>query len=345
MTPNTTANDKSVDPEEATTALANSHQYLQQQHTYGSVATDEDNSCQTCNNSLHDNDPDFDSTVHMHNNGRLKDDIHHSVDDHKTDDDHRYPPFPLPSQLQESHRNYSLERLFSEVRSEDDFEKEAETNESDLYRGSSAFQRAMPERLFALTMTLLLEIPVLMMVSGGSDALCHLIGRKRYQLLIGFLPLTSAISGNVGLQASTLTTRAISHSHVTLKDYTNWLLTEIAAAAYLGFGMGLLMGTIAFCASEFDVAFGITICVAQVLSIVTAGITGTMAPLIFSFLFHRDSGKWGGPLETAVQDIVGSFAMVIVSYHILRFLGPGPVDPNDVCGPGGGSSMDSYDEQ
>jgi hypothetical protein len=49
--------------------------------------------------------------------------------------------------------------------------------------------------MFALTVTLIFEIPVLLMISGGSDALCQLVGRSKYQLLIGFLPLTSAISG------------------------------------------------------------------------------------------------------------------------------------------------------
>ncbi|CAB9504589.1 magnesium transporter [Seminavis robusta] len=226
-----------------------------------------------------------------------------------------------------------VDSVFSTVRSAEDYEVVEETNESELYRKSSSLQRAMPERLFALTITLLLEIPVLMMVSGGSDALCGLIGRSRYQLLIGFLPLTSAISGNVGLQASTLTTRAISHSHITVKDFRLWLWTEVAAAIYLGTSMGAMLGSIAYVASGFDFAFGTTICISQLLSVVTAGLTGTVAPLLFSFLFKRDSGKWGGPLETAIQDIVGSFAMVIISYYILLVLGPGPIDPSDVCGP------------
>jgi Mg/Co/Ni transporter MgtE len=230
-------------------------------------------------------------------------------------------------------RKSLVDSVFSTVRSVEDYEAVEETNESDLYRNSSSLQRAMPERLFALSITLLLEIPVLMMVSGGSDALCGLIGRSRYQLLIGFLPLTSAISGNVGLQASTLTTRAISHSHVTAKDYGLWLSTEIGAAVYLGLVMGTMLVTIAFAAGGFDPAFGLTICVAQFLSIITAGLTGTFAPLLFSFIFKRDSSKWGGPLETAIQDIVGSFAMVIVSYHVLLLLGPGPIDPADVCFP------------
>jgi len=179
--------------------------------------------------------------------------------------------------------------------------------------------------------TFIFEIPVLLMITGGSDALCQLVGRSRYHLLIGFLPLTSAISGNVGLQASTLTTRAISHYHVTPDSYMPWFLTAVGAAAYLGLGMGLILATIAFIASGLDPAFAFTIFVAQFISIVTAGITGTFAPLMFSFIFKRDSGKWGGPLETAIQDIVGSFAMVVISYRILLFLGTGEVDPDDAC--------------
>lgn len=193
------------------------------------------------------------------------------------------------------------------------------------------FFLAFPERQYALLLTMLLEVPVLLMITGGSDRLCALVGRSRYQLLIGFLPLTSAISGNVGLQASTLTTRAISHSHVTSDEFMTWFWHEVGAAAFLGIGMGLVLGSLAFVASQMDIAFGITIFVAQFISIVTAGVTGTFAPLLFSFVFHRDSGKWGGPLETAIQDIVGSFAMVVISYHILLLIGPSEVDPSDIC--------------
>lgn len=148
---------------------------------------------------------------------------------------------------------------------------------------------------------------------------------------MGFLPLVSAISGNVGLQASTLTTRAISHSHVTQVSYMPWFLREVGAAVCLGSGMGAVLGSVAFVASRQDLSFAITIFVAQFISIVTAGITGTFAPLLFSFIFKRDSGKWGGPLETAIQDIVGSFAMIVISYRILSFLGSHDVGPNDAC--------------
>lgn len=77
-----------------------------------------------------------------------------------------------------------------------------------------------------------------------------------------------------------------------------------------------------------DFTFGLTIMIANILSLGTAGIT-----LLFSFVFRRDSGKWGGPLETAVQDIVGSFAMVYISYKLIALLGPTEIDSFDVCVP------------
>jgi Mg/Co/Ni transporter MgtE len=186
--------------------------------------------------------------------------------------------------------------------------------------------------MLVLCATLLVELPVLLMITGGSDALCGLIGRRRFYLLIGMIPLTNAISGNVGLQASNLTTRAISRSHVTVGSYKRWFVSEVCAAAYLGLGMGCLLGSIALFASEMDFEFAFTIMIAQFISIVTAGITGTFAPLLFCFVFKRDSGKWGGPLETALQDIVGTFAMVVVSYYLLAWFGAGNVDPSDSCG-------------
>jgi Mg/Co/Ni transporter MgtE len=106
----------------------------------------------------------------------------------------------------------------------------------------------------------------------------------------------------------------------------------MGAAVYLGFGMGAMLGAIAFSLSNFHFSFGLTVFIAQFVSILTAGCTGTLAPLLFSFIFERDAGKWGGPLETAIQDIVGSFAMVVMSYKILELFGPFAVDAGDICG-------------
>jgi Mg/Co/Ni transporter MgtE len=179
--------------------------------------------------------------------------------------------------------------------------------------------------------TFIVEIPVLLIIVGGSDRLCGLIGRWKFQLLIGFIPLCSAISGNVGLQSSDLTTQAISHGHISRNTYKQWLAKELGASACLGCVMGICLGLAAMAMTNFDIPFGFTITIAQFISIVMAGFTGTIAPILSTLFFKRDSMKWKGPLETAIQDVVGCFAMVILSYKILVLFSPHNVDASDRC--------------
>eukprot|EP00984_Skeletonema_dohrnii_P014981 scaffold6413_cov149-Skeletonema_dohrnii-CCMP3373.AAC.3 len=223
------------------------------------------------------------------------------------------------------------ESVFSDIRSESAASQLAISNEAEDYGLCTAYERAFPERSFALFVTLIFELPTLFMISGGSDRLCGLIGRRKYTALISLLPIISAVSGNVGLQASTLTTRAISHSQVCVDNYSVWLKKEVTAAMYLGCAMGLISSSIAFCMGGFSVPFALSIFTAQWIGIFTAGVTGTLAPLLFTFIFERDSGKWGGPLETAVQDVVGSFAMIVVTYWIMSLFGPYDIELDDMC--------------
>uniref|UniRef100_A0A7S4KDE9 Uncharacterized protein n=1 Tax=Odontella aurita TaxID=265563 RepID=A0A7S4KDE9_9STRA len=96
-----------------------------------------------------------------------------------------------------SQDSYAMKTATISCNEKDSMEEKASTD-ADNYLAMGIMERAFPERFFALVVTLLVEIPTLFIISGGSDQLCQLIGRQRYQLLIAFLPLTSAISGNVG---------------------------------------------------------------------------------------------------------------------------------------------------
>jgi Mg/Co/Ni transporter MgtE len=169
------------------------------------------------------------------------------------------------------------------------------------------------------------------MITGSSDVLCAHFGWRRYQLLLGFLPLTCAISGNIGLQAVDVTMRAISHNHVTSASYRSWFVQEVGVAAGLGLGMGTILGIIAYVASRQDFAFGITIFITQFFSSITAGITGTLGPLLCSFIVKRDCRKWSTLLITTIQDLFGCFVVVIASYYIFTVFTDGDVDASDSC--------------
>jgi hypothetical protein len=110
-------------------------------------------------------------------------------------------------------------------------------------------------------------------------------------------------------------------------------LVFIVYYVVIGLGMGVITGAIAFMMGTFSIPFALSMFTAQFVGIVTAGFTGTLAPLLFTFIFERrDSGKWGvGQLETAVQDVVTSFAMIVIGYQIVLLFGPYEIAPNDVC--------------
>lgn len=223
-----------------------------------------------------------------------------------------------------------IDRVFSSIRSASTTEMELDLNESAKYVESTQIHRAFPERFIALAATLMVEILVLLMITGSSRV-CTLIGRTRYQLLIAFLPLSIAISGNCSLQSNNLTTRAVSHQHVTAKNYPTWLFEEMRVASYLGLGVGFVVGSFAGFLSNGDFVFGTAIAVAQFLSIVVAGFTGTIAPLCVTLFFTSDAGKWTAPLLTTLQDVVGSFTMIVMSYYILMWIGQREVEPWDEC--------------
>ena len=135
----------------------------------------------------------------------------------------------------------------------------------------------------------------------------------------------------IGLQASTLSTRGISNEHVTQENYWTWLFTEVKVALILGISVGSFLGIAAYQASDFDAVFGCTIFVANIFSTLFSGLMGTFSPLFFTFIFHREFRKWGGLFQIAIQDIVGCFFMVVISYWLLVFFGPLSIEDDDMC--------------
>ena len=161
--------------------------------------------------------------------------------------------------------------------------------------------------------------------------MCSLLGRSKYQLFLGFVPLCTAISGNVGLQASVATRNAVMHGLVNHREsYRKWIIQEFGAACYLGLVLGTFIGIAAFLLSDHS-AFALTIALSQFVSILSGGLTGTLAPLLCTHKFKINAQKWEGPLVTATQDLIGAFTMFIISYKLLQFLGPFHADPMDSC--------------
>lgn len=191
---------------------------------------------------------------------------------------------------------------------------------------------AFSGRMVMLSITLLLEIPIVFMICGGSDRICEVFGRSRYQLFVGILPICTAVSGNVGLQASDFMIRAIAQEQIDRKSYATWILREIGASAHLGLAMGALVGALSILIDGFHLPFVLTIAAAQFFSILWAGLTGCLMPLILSAISTEGVKSWNSALVTAVQDLFGSAFMVVVAFKLGEVFGPMEENGADSCG-------------
>eukprot|EP00547_Thalassionema_nitzschioides_P000741 CAMPEP_0194215074 /NCGR_PEP_ID=MMETSP0156-20130528/16597_1 /TAXON_ID=33649 /ORGANISM="Thalassionema nitzschioides, Strain L26-B" /LENGTH=799 /DNA_ID=CAMNT_0038943495 /DNA_START=73 /DNA_END=2469 /DNA_ORIENTATION=+ len=191
------------------------------------------------------------------------------------------PRFRARDEIEKAH-DQSFQSSSVETRNEKVYDERLSDN-------NSAMNRLFPERFQALVTTFLMEIPVLLIISRGSEALYLLIGQKRYQLLMGFLPLSSAIASNCVQQARTFAAGSVRFSQSSKESSTKIIMKELKAAALLGLGMGIILGISAFAMSGFDLPFGLSIFLAQFLSILVAGLTGCLVPLL---LHCNDTSTW-----------------------------------------------------
>lgn len=122
-------------------------------------------------------------------------------------------------------------------------------------------------------------------------------------LLASFMPVISAISGNVGLQAAAITVRAVDSKapggHNLLKSVRKELFTSLFMALVCGFVLGIVGAIWAK-----HIPFGLVIGGALLCSMITAGFMGTIIPIVSKRLGF-DPATTAAPFETAFQDIIG----------------------------------------
>lgn len=184
-------------------------------------------------------------------------------------------------------------------------------------------------RIPALAVTLLVELVVAFVISRYADSGIF----RKYPLLIAFQPVISAISGNVGLQSASINVRELA---VGLTSGSGSVLsgikTETKTGALLGLAMGVALGGIATVwyapiipnndshTWSGAVVFGFAICVGQFISAWCAASSGAAAPLIFTKC-GLDPTTVAGPMETAIQDVLGSSLLLALSAALLEAFG------------------------
>ena len=147
------------------------------------------------------------------------------------------------------------------------------------------------------------------------------------QLLVGFIPLILGLSGNIGLQCSTILLRAQSMGQINTMQ-TRFILNEfkkgMAASTVFAFITGTFIYTLQvfFRSSMAFDPFKVTmICVCGVFSAcLTSVFLGVSAPFAFRKV-GVDPAVAAGPIVTALNDVTSTMIYFLVSTFISRLLG------------------------
>lgn len=145
--------------------------------------------------------------------------------------------------------------------------------------------------------TMVIELCAGMVISHYDDILQKVI------LLASFMPVISAISGNVGLQAAAITVRAVDTKNAQSKSTWASVKKEIATSLLMAAICGTVLGGVGAVWAN-HIPFGMVIGGALTCSMLTAGLMGTVIPIVSKRLGF-DPATTAGPFETALQDIVG----------------------------------------
>lgn len=158
--------------------------------------------------------------------------------------------------------------------------------------------------------TMVLELGAGLVIARFNQVLEKII------LLASFMPVISAVAGNVGLQAAAITVRGLDTGQTSLKNSGKVLLKEATVTLLMGAACALVLGTIGLIWSR-KLMFAVVIAVALGCSMLTACLMGTIIPMVSKKLGF-DPATTAGPFETAFQDIIGFGVFLALATLLLQ---------------------------
>ena len=185
--------------------------------------------------------------------------------------------------------------------------------------GSDAAEmdRRTPVQVAWLRLPWLLGTMGIELVAGGIIArFGHVL--QEVILLASFMPVISAVSGNVGLQAAAIVVRGLDTGHVSLANWANAVRRELLTALTIALVAGVSLSAVAMIWSR-RIPFGLVVGASMTCAIVTAGLMGTVIPML-SKKAGFDPATTAGPFETAFQDVIGFSVFLWMAQLLIRWL-------------------------
>lgn len=159
-----------------------------------------------------------------------------------------------------------------------------------------------------------------------ATAMSHFYDRYWFTFVPFFVPLITGMSGNVGIQCSTILVRGMSTGQLSSGSKGVAIRKELGMGLLIGLTFGVLCGSVIYLLSLFGLTqstgnplmLGVTVFGGVLGACVTASLLGTLSPFFF-VRFRIDPAVASGPIVTAFNDLLSTLMFFFVAFmvHIL----------------------------
>lgn len=136
--------------------------------------------------------------------------------------------------------------------------------------------------------------------------------------LITFIPVITAMGGNVGVQSSSIMVRGFATGRVDFDSLKRFLFREVRVGMIMGITCGIAVGLVGYL-WHGNATIGLVVAIAMVVAMTIASTMGTLAPAFFKKM-KIDPAIASGPFVTTANDITGILVYFGVATLFLKYL-------------------------
>lgn len=143
-----------------------------------------------------------------------------------------------------------------------------------------------------------------------------------------FVPLITGMSGNVGIQCSTVLIRSMATGEISTSSIKPTIARELKIGVLIGICFGVICGLAAYALNHAGLPdiFVDPLLVGTIVSsgvfgaCLTATVLGTLSPIFFA-RFHIDPAIASGPIVTAFNDVSATYMYFVVAWVVAMLFG------------------------
>jgi magnesium transporter len=156
-----------------------------------------------------------------------------------------------------------------------------------------------------------------------ATVMSHFKDRSWFTYVPFFVPLIAGMSGNVGIQCSTILVRSMSTGGLSIGSRAQAVSKELAIGLLIGCVFGVICGVVVYILNHFGIhqagtdplAMGATSSLGLLCACMMATTLGTFSPLFFA-RFGIDPAVASGPIVTAFNDVLSTLMFFLVARSV-----------------------------